>query len=225
MKREIVKIKSHEHLNHNVLKIVTEKPNGYDFKAGQATDVAIHKENWKNEKRPFTFTNLPTHDHLEFVIKVYPSHNGVTEQLSKLKERDELTIGEVYGTIQYKGKGTFLAGGAGVTPFISILNSLYTQNELEGNSLFFANKTRKDIFLKEKFESLLGRHYLNLLSDEKTKDYPNGHIDQDFLKDTITDLSQYFYVCGPPEMTEAVIDDLLELDVKKEKIVAENFEG
>jgi len=120
MKREKVKIKSHEYLNHNVLQITTEKPDGYQFTSGQATDVAINQENWKDEKRPFTFTNLPTDDHLQFTIKIYSSHDGVTEQLSKLKVGDELTIGEVYGTIQYKGKGTFLAGGAGITPFLAI---------------------------------------------------------------------------------------------------------
>lgn len=36
MKREKVKIKSHEYLNHNVLQITTEKPDGYQFTSGQA---------------------------------------------------------------------------------------------------------------------------------------------------------------------------------------------
>ena len=68
------------------------------------------------------------------------------EQLAKLKKGDELTVGEVYGAIQYKGKGTFLAGGAGITPFIAIFNFLREKSQLNGNSLIFANKTEKDIF-------------------------------------------------------------------------------
>ena len=224
MERKTVKIRSIENLNHNVLRIVTEKPANYSFVAGQATDVAINKENWKDEKRPFTFTNLPSDDYLQFVIKVYPSHDGVTEQLAKLKKGDELIVGEVYGAIRYEGKGIFLAGGAGVTPFIAILNALDKQKELNGNSLIFANKTKKDIFLQEKFESLLGRHYINILSKEKTKDHPHGHIDKAFLNNTVTDLSQYFYVCGPPKMIEAVTNDLRALGVKKEQIITEDFE-
>lgn len=224
MKRETVKITSIKYLNHDVLEINTEKPKDYSFNPGQATDVAIQKDNWKEEKRPFTFTSLPSDDHLQFVIKTYPSHDGVTEQLAKLEKGDKLTIGEVYGAISFKGKGMFISGGAGVTPFISILRSLNSKGELEGNSLVFGNKTKKDIFLKDMFESFLGRHYVNILSQEKTKKYPNGHIDKDFLKALVKDHSKYYYVCGPPKMTKSIIQDLRDLDIPKDQIVAENFD-
>ncbi|MFC4094784.1 ferredoxin reductase domain-containing protein [Euzebyella saccharophila] len=157
MKKHIVKIKSIGFINYNILQIVTEKPENYDFEPGQATEIAINQKDWKEEKRPFTFTNLPREDDLQFTIKVYPSHDGVTEKLSKLKVGNELVLGEVFGAIQFKGKGTFLAGGAGITPFIAIFKSLEYQNEMNRNSLIFANKTEKDIFLKQEFETLLGR--------------------------------------------------------------------
>lgn len=225
MKREKIKIKSHQFLNHNVIKIVAEKPEDYSYEPGQATDVAIEKDGWRDEKRPFTFTSLPSEDHLEFNIKIYPAHDGVTEQLSKLSAGDFLTVGEVYGTIQYKGKGIFIAGGAGITPFIAILKSLEKQDNLNGNSLIFANKTEKDIFLKEQFQKLLGQNYLNILSEEKKENYAHGRIDREFLRKMVTDFSNYFYVCGPPEMSEDVIDHLLELGAHKERIVAEDFDG
>ena len=68
----IVKIKSIEHLTHDVLKIVTEKPSMYSFTPGQATEISINKVSWRNELRPFTFTCLPDSDYLEFAIKTYP---------------------------------------------------------------------------------------------------------------------------------------------------------
>lgn len=221
MEKHIVKIKSIAFINYNVLGIVTEKPDGYDFEPGQATEVSINQEKWKNEKRPFTFTNLPMRDDLEFTIKVYPAHNGVTEKLSKLEAGDELILRDVFGAIQYKGKGTFLAGGAGVTPFIAILKSLEYQDEMNDNSLIFANKEEKDIFLQDKFGTMLGRRFLNILSEEKTEDYPHGHMDKEFLKSTISDFSQYFYVCGPPEMVDNVVESLKELGAEDDKIVIE----
>ena len=223
MERKIVIIKSIEFINHDVLEIRTKKPDGYSFKPGQATEIAINKEGWKDEKRPFTFTNLPTETDLQFTIKVYPDNDGVTEQLSKLKKGDELTIGEIFGAIHYKGKGTFVAGGAGVTPFISIFKSLEDENDLLGNALIFANKTRKDIFLKETFERYLGRKFVNVLSEEDTTEYPNGRIDKEFLNNTITDWSQFFYVCGPPKMTESVTDALKDLGVSEDKLVIEDY--
>ena len=115
-----VKIKSIEHVTHDVLRIVTEKPPSLSFKPGQAADISINKVNWQTEKRPFTFTSLPNYTYLEFTIKTYPSRKGVTNELLKLKKHDELIVADVFGDIAYKGKGVFIAGGAGVTPFIAI---------------------------------------------------------------------------------------------------------
>ena len=134
-------------------------------------------------------------------------------------------MGDVYGAIQFKGNGMFISGGAGITPFISILKSLDKRGALDGNSLLFGNKTKKDIFLKETLTALLGKNYLNILSREKTQEYPHGHIDKDFLKDLVIDVSKYYYVCGPPKMTESVIEDLRDLGVQKDHIVAENFDN
>ena len=71
MERHIVRISSINHINHDVLRVVTEKPHEYNFNPGQATDIALNREGWKEEKRPFTFTSLPDDDYLEFYIKTF----------------------------------------------------------------------------------------------------------------------------------------------------------
>ena len=117
-------VKSVDKVTHDVLSIVTEKPHSFNFIPGQATEVSINKNGWQDEKRPFTFTCLPENDYLEFTIKTYPSHKSVTNELLNLKKNDELTLHDVFGAIAYKGKGVFVAGGAGVTPFICIFRYL-----------------------------------------------------------------------------------------------------
>ena|ERR1039457_579362 len=92
MQQHTVKIKSIDKITHDVLQIVTEKPQQYTFTPGQATEVSINKNGWKDKKRPFTFTCLPENDYLEFTIKTYPSHKGVTNQLLQLKKDDELFL-------------------------------------------------------------------------------------------------------------------------------------
>ena len=118
-----VKIESIKHVTHDVLQIRVEKPRGLTFAPGQATEVSVNKTGWLKEKRPFTFTCLPDDDYLEFNIKTYPSHKGVTNELLQLKKNDELILHDIFGTIAYKGEGVFIAGGAGVTPFISIFTA------------------------------------------------------------------------------------------------------
>src|SRR5262245_37404075 len=117
----IVRILSVHDVTHNVRSYKFEKPAGYKFEPGQATEVAINKKGWKEEKRPFTFTSLNERPYLEFTIKSYTDHPGVTNELHSLKPGDELLIHDVWGAIAYKGEGYFIAGGAGITPFIAIL--------------------------------------------------------------------------------------------------------
>jgi ferredoxin-NADP reductase len=219
----IVKIKSINKVTHDVLQIVTEKPSSYTFAAGQATDVSVNKNGWKDKKRAFTFTSLPHHDYIEFTIKTYPSHQGVTNQLLQLNEDDELILHDVFGDIAYKGEGVFIAGGAGITPFISIFRHLQMKNEIANNRLIFANKTKTDIILEEELKKLLGKNFINILSDEKIEGYFNGFITEDFLKHNIGDSDKNFYVCGPPPMMDAIEKMLINLNVDKNLIVKEGF--
>jgi ferredoxin-NADP reductase len=223
MEKYVVKIKSINNLTHDVLNIVTEKPQTYNFTPGQATEVSINKNGWQNEKRPFTFTCLPDDDYLEFAIKTYPCHKGVTNELLQLKQGDELIMHDVFGAIAYKGEGIFIAGGAGVTPFISIFRFLRSKNEIGGNRLIFANKRKIDIILRQEFESLLGKNFINIFSDEKTQEYAYGYITKEFLRANIADLKKKIYLCGPEPMMEVVEGHLLNLGVEEKSIIKEVF--
>lgn len=223
MKNEPVSIKKVEYLTHDVLHVVVEKPDEVNYTPGQATEVFIDKSGWQNQGRPFTFTGLPEDDFLEFVIKTYPDHNGVTNELLNLKVGDTLILNEVFGAIEYKGKGTFIAGGAGVTPFIAMLRQLQSQNKLENSVLIFANKTEKDIILHDEFNAMLHDNFVNILSEEETDKYPHGHISAEFIKKHASSMQGYFYVCGPIPMIDAITEQLLKLGVAEERIVKEEF--
>ncbi len=219
----IVTILSIENVTHNVRRFTISKPGGYHYKPGQATDIVINLPEWKQERRPFTFTSLNDWDHLEFTIKIYSDHPGVTNQLSQLKPGDELILHDVWGAIHYKGEGVFIAGGAGVTPFIAIFRQLQKDGKLGNNKLIFSNRTSKDIILKDEFEKMLGQNFINTLTDENTATYDSRKIDASYLKEKIDNLSQYFYICGPDAMVESVSQELQKLGVNQSNIVIEQF--
>ncbi len=223
MGKHVVKIKSIRKVTHDVLQIVTNKPVGYHFKPGQATDVSINQDDWKEEKRPFTFTCLPKNDYIEFTIKTYPSHQSVTNQLLQLNINNELILHEVFGDIAFKGEGVFIAGGAGVTPFISIFRHLKDTNKIGNNKLLFANKTKADIILEAEFKSMLHENFINILSDDKIEGYENGYITEDLIKTNNANLNNNIYLCGPPPMMEAVEKILANLNIDKSLIIKEAF--
>ena len=221
MESHILKIKSIGKVTHDVVRIVLPKPDNYNFVPGQATEVAINKEKWKEERRPFTFTCLPTDDYLEFTIKTYPVRKGVTNELLSLVPGDELILHDVWGAISYKGEGLFIAGGAGITPFLSIFRYLNSTNQVGNNKLIFANKTKADIIHEDEFKKMLGDRFVNILSDETVGGYAHGFITEDFIKKNLPTAGGKFYLCGPPPMMDAIQKIFSNLGVGEDSVVVE----
>ena len=212
-----------EHLTHDVLRLVLNKPVGLTYIPGQAADIALNKPDWNEKKNCFTFTSLPEDDHIEFTIKTYPEHHGMTNELLSAQPGDEVIIYDSFGDIYFKGPGIFIAGGAGVTPFIAILKNLQKQNKLEGNKLIFANNGKADIILEDYFDSMLDKDFINVLSNEDLDGYEHGYISPELIKKYSEDNLKYYYLCGPPPMMEAVEGHLASLGVSEDFIVKESF--
>jgi ferredoxin-NADP reductase len=210
-----------EFVTHDVKRFILQKPKGFKFVPGQGTLVAIAKPGLKDEAHPFTPTSLADDRVLEFTIKGYPEHHGLTEKLHQLRPGDKLLVGDAFGTIQYQGPGVFIAGGAGITPFIAILRDLGRRGKLAGHSLIFSNKTRDDILLEKELRHYLGDRCLFTLTNESMPGYERRLVDEAFLEEKVRDFKQAFYVCGPPQMVEDVGGILRRLGAKPDHVVFE----
>jgi ferredoxin-NADP reductase len=221
MEKHIVKVLKTEFVTHNVKRFTVEKPAGYSFISGQATDVSIDKPGLEDDLHPFTFTCLNTEDHLEFTIKIYKGNGGMTEKLLDVNAGDDLILHEVFGAINYRGPGLFIAGGAGVTPFISILRQLKKEGQLTGNILLFANHTEEDVILKDELDEMLGQNHIDIISNPASPGAHGSHIDKNLIKKYLTAKTEYAYICGPDAFVADMKSDLLELGMKEEQIVVE----
>ncbi|MGL2967610.1 FAD-binding oxidoreductase [Flavobacterium sp. XGLA_31] len=221
MNEHIVKVLEAKFITHDVKRFVVERPQGYDFLPGQATEVSINLPEWKNQLRPFTFTNIKESNYLEFMIKLYNDHEGVTKQLGKTNANAELILHDVFGAIQYKGPGVFIAAGSGITPFISIFRELYKHNLIKGNRLIYVNKTSEDIIMGQELQRLLKNNFVNVLTREATVGFLGRRIDRNFLIENIVDFSQHFYVCGPDDFVKDITKYLMELGANFDSLVFE----
>jgi ferredoxin-NADP reductase len=217
----IVKVLQTEFVTQNVKRFVVEKPAGYSFMPGQATDVAINHPGLATELRPFTFTSHTTDHYLEFIIKIYTGHDGITEKLAAININDELIIHEVFGSIAYKGPGIFIAGGSGITPFIAIFRHLKSDGKLAGNTLLFANNTSADIILKEELREMLDKNYIDILKQPATHGTGRTLIDLPLLKQYTSNGAAYYYICGPDPFTSAMVRNLQSLGITKAQIIIE----
>ena len=222
MAENIVKILESGFINHDVKRFVVEKPEGFSFIPGQATDVSINLPEWKDQLRPFSFTSLNESPYLEFIIKIYDDHNGVTHQLGKTNSGAELILHDVFGTIQYKEPGVFIAGGAGITPFIAIFRALHKLKKLiPGNELIFSNKTEADIILGEELTEMLGPAYINVFTRQGVIGFRERRIDRNYLIDNIHDFSRHFYICGPAIFVKQIVELLVDLGASADTLIFE----
>ena len=114
-----------EEIGNNLKKLIIRKPNGFEFISGQHTMIFLESG------RPFSITSRNEEENLEFLIKIYPGHDGFTKKINKLEIGDELMIEDARGSIKFEGNGVFIAGGTGIAPFISIAKN-FAEKEKNG---------------------------------------------------------------------------------------------
>ncbi len=132
-----------------------------------------------------------------------------------------MILREVWGAIEYKGPGYFIAGGAGITPFLAIFRQLRKENAVAGNTLFFSNRTAADIIEEEELRSILGPNVFFVLSQESKAGFDHQRINGDFLRRHVTDFQQPFYICGPDPMIAEIASLLTGLGASPETLVFE----
>jgi ferredoxin-NADP reductase len=208
-------------VTHDVKHFIVSKPQGFSVMPGQGVELAIDLPGLREQGRPFTPTGLAADWVLEFTIKGYADHAGVTQALHRLEPGAELLMSEPCGTISYQGPGVFIAGGAGITPFLAILRDLARRGELDKQTLMFSNKTPRDVICEKELRHLLGERCVLLSTGTDAPGYAHRRIDRACLEEKIRDFDQRFYVCGPPAFMEAVSGALMDIGARVESLVFE----
>ena len=208
-------------VTHDVKHFIVSKPEGFSIVPGQGVELAVNRPGLREQGRPFTPTGLAGDRVLEFTIKAYPDHAGVTQALHQLEPGAELLMSEPFGTIRYEGPGVFIAGGAGITPFLAILRDLAGKGELDGQTLIFSNKTPRDVICERELRHVLGERCILTCTGAAAPGYENRRVDRAFLEEMVSDFTQRFYLCGPPPFMDAINAALTDLGARSESLVFE----
>ena len=218
---QIVRILHIGFVTHDVKQFIVTCPEGFDFEPGQGVELALDEKGWSEEGRPFTPTSRKGGPVLEFTIKVYHDHEGVTRKLGAARPGDALRMSEPFGTITYQGPGVFLAAGAGLTPFLGILRNLDAGDELERCSLLFSNRTPADVIAEKELRHLLGDRCHFTCTRESAPGYDGRRIDRAYLEEKLEDLDRPLYLCGPLEFVDGVREALVSMGADPSRIVLE----
>jgi predicted ferric reductase len=209
-------------LDHSVAEIVLvphAKP--IPFEAGQFVFVSIIHTSVGREPHPFSVASSPNDPKLRIAVKALGDY---TTDLMNLEPPASARVEGPYGRFSYRRVANpdqiWIAGGIGVTPFLSMARSL----DANGHRIDFYCCTEgsdQAYFSDELFE--ISDHYLNFRVIPIRK-VSLGHISAEDIWGVSRELAtKDFLICGPPVMIKNLKTQLLELGVPKEQIHYEDF--
>jgi len=219
-------------IRHLVLRLV--EPKEIKYFPGQYVDLVVPGS--PNEHRSFSMANTSCREdgRLEFVIKVYP--DGLFSQYlaTHLKVGDRLDLAGPFGVFtlreSHDSELTFLGGGAGMAPILSLLRSMAERGIHRKATFFYGARTRADLCfedeLRELERAMPGFRYVPALSEPTEQCQWEGEcgLITDVVKRLTRDLTgQDAYVCGPPPMVEAAMPLLAGLGVDEARIYYDKF--
>lgn len=208
-------------VTHDTKRLVTTKPEGFDFEPGQGVELFIDTPEWAGEGHPFTPASRREDQVLEFIIKRYPGDKSMTEALHALEPGADLVIDGPFGAITYQGPGIFIAAGAGVTPFIAILRQLASERRLDHHQMIFSNQRLDDLIYGEELRAYLGEKALFTFTREEAEHLLTRRVDGAMVREIARTPDQCFYLCGPDGFVKTLKENLMEWGVPDDRLIYE----
>jgi predicted ferric reductase len=192
------------------------------FRAGQFV-FAKFDQIGDNQSHPFSISSHPSQSKLRLSIKILGDH---TNALKNLKTNTLVQIWGPYGTFSEKfftGKPAILvAGGIGITPFLSMIKA---ESETPLNrqiSLYYSTSTQNESVYDEEIKNIISEcrniKYTQNISKK------SGRLTARRIFSDHPDINKTnIYLCGPLPMMLSLRDGLMKLGVKQYKIYFEDF--
>lgn len=208
-----------------------------NFKPGQYFFITIPKLNYSDNKgniRHFSVVNSPGEKNVITMATRIREESGFKKTLNELPLGSPVEIGAVTGDFvlpkNYSKPLVFVAGGIGVTPFMSMLRYFDEEKLPYDITLIYSNRDQGSTAFLEELNERKSRNknlklILTMTQDSAWKG-DNRRIDSQFIASKIPDfLNKTFYISGPPVFNEAVGKALKELKIENKNILVENFSG
>lgn len=210
------------------------------FIPGQYLEVTLNakKNDSRGNRRYFTISSSPTKSKVRFGVK-FADKNGSSfkDYLINLKHGNKIIAGNLSGDFVMPNDKSkqlvFVAGGIGITPFISMIRYLIdTRNEKRNITLFYLNNTKEDISYKNTLQKAkqIGIKTVFLLTDEslvpKNWNGEIGYLDEKIIKKYAPGYkTSIFYLSGPNAMVDNYKNLLLKIGISKKQIKTDYFPG
>ena len=232
-------LKRREEIAEGTMAFYFERPEGFQFKAGQYLTLALidpSETDAEGSTRNFSIASAPDEDDLMIATRMRDT--AFKRVLKQMALKNELKISGPFGSFTLHGDesrpAVFLTGGIGITPFRSIVVHAARNNLPHQLFLFYSNRRPEDAAFLDELQQLEEENSnfkltVTMTQSEKSR-HPwkgkTGYINREMLAEAVSDLrTPIYYSAGPPEMVAAMRKMLEDIGVSESDIRTEDFAG
>jgi naphthalene 1,2-dioxygenase ferredoxin reductase component len=219
-----------EAMTHDItgVRLAVESGGPFTFSAGQYASLRFGDL----PARDYSMANRPDESALEFHIRCMGAGSVSAYVTERLRVGDAVTVQGPFGTSYLRDKHTgpivAIAGGSGLAPIKSIIDTALHQGLRQPMRLYFGAREERDIYLEDHFRALAAQHAnfrcIPVLSTPKGPTQRRVGLVHEAAAADLADLDgAKAYLAGPPPMVEAATALLLERGVRRGDIHADAF--
>lgn len=234
-----VRLQRREEVAHGTMAFHFDKPPGFSFKPGQAIDLVLSDpavSGTDAARHAFSIVSAP-HER-ELVVATRMRDSAFKNALARLPAGATAEVEGPFGSLTLHNKasraGVLIAGGIGITPFMSMLRHAAHAALEHPLVLLYSNRRPEDSAFLTELQRLEGenRHFRLVATMTRMRESrqpwmgATGPIDEALLKRAVAELPDpIYYVAGPPVMVGALRDTLERSGVDADDVRSEEFYG
>ncbi len=219
----------------NTYEFAFAKPAGLQFKAGQYLEWMLPHQKADNRgvRRYFTISSSPTDPLIRIAVRFADRVSSYKNALRAMREGDTIIASQLAGDfVLPKDENqpvAFVAGGIGITPFLSQIQFMKDTKSARKVTLFYCNNTLPEVAYLDtlgKAASEIALKNVQVLAKETIPGHESGFLTREIIERHLTDYKTVaWYLSGPPGMVNAYKKMLLEMNVPRKNIKQDFFPG
>jgi ferredoxin-NADP reductase len=233
-----VRLRRREEVAAGTMAFHFDKPEGFRFKPGQAVDLVLPDPAAGAESLRHAFSIVSAPHEAEIVLATRMRSSAFKEALHRLPLGAPVQVDGPFGSLTLPTRqdraAVFIAGGIGITPFMSMLRHAAHIRSQQPLVLLYSNRRPEDSAFLTELQRMEGENrrfqLVATMTDMPQSRLPwmgeTGKIDEALLKRIGAGLgSPVYYVAGPPAMVAALRETLEGAGVADDDVRSEEFHG